>query len=233
MLVQTGLGLAGPGVIGPVVWSGVAAATLAIYAIYDGLLADWSLGAHVPGAADNASGAAAVLSLAEDWLRRPEPGVELVLLFTDCEETGALGSVAWADRHCGENAAVPTSFLNLDGLGFGPPHILGWEIPLAGLPPRYPPGLVARCRESAAEGGQELPKPLTVPGFTDGLALLARGLFGVTLVGCQPDGRLPHWHQPTDAAARMDFGAAWDDVESACLVMGRLAREMEDERPKP
>ncbi|MGC8643029.1 MAG: hypothetical protein ACP5XB_24485 [Isosphaeraceae bacterium] len=62
---------------------------------------------------------------------------------------------------------------------------LGWEIPLAGLPPRYPPGLVARCRESAAEGGQELPKPLTVPGFTDGLALLARGLFGVTLVGCR------------------------------------------------
>lgn len=190
-------------------------------------------GRTCPGAADNASGAAAVLSLAEDWLRRPEAGVELVLLFTGCEETGALGAAAWADRHRGEIAAVPTSFLNLDGLGFGPPHLLGCEIPLAGLPVRYPPRLVARCMEAAAEGGHELPKPLTVAGFTDGLALRARGLSGVTLVGCQPDGRLPHWHRPTDDAARMDFDAAWDGVESACLVMRRLTREMQDERPKP
>jgi hypothetical protein len=114
----------------------------------------------------------------------------------------------------------------------GPPHLLGREIPLAGLPVRYPPRLVARCMEAAAEGGHELPKPLTVAGFTDGLALLARGLSGVTLVGCQPDGRLPHWHRLTDDAARMDFDAAWDGVESACLVMRRLARQMQGERPK-
>ena len=44
MLIQTGLGLAGPGVVGPAVWSGVAAAILAIYATYGGLLAEWSLG---------------------------------------------------------------------------------------------------------------------------------------------------------------------------------------------
>ncbi len=176
MLIQTGLGLVGPGVIGPVVWSAAAAGILGVYAGYGALLAEWSLGAHVPGAADNASGAAAVLSLAEDWLHWPEVGVELVLLFTGCEETGALGAAAWADRHRGGIAALPTAFLNLDGLGFGPPHLLGCEIPLAGLPLRYPPGLVARCREAAALGGHELPEPLTVPGFTDGLALL-RGDF--------------------------------------------------------
>ncbi len=54
----------------------------------------------------------------------------------------------------------------------------------------------------------------------------------MTLVGCQPDGRLPHWHRPTDDAARMDFDAAWDGVESASLVMRRLARQMQGERPK-
>ena len=32
---------------------------------------------------------------------------------------------------------------------------------------------------------------------------------------------------------RMDFDAAWDGVESACLVMRRLTLEMQDERPKP
>jgi Peptidase family M28 len=232
MLIQTGLGLVGPGVIGPVVWTAAAAGILGVYAGYGALLAEWSLGAHVPGAADNASGAAAVVSLAEDWLHRPEVGVELVLLFTGCEETGALGAAAWADRHRGGITALPTVFLNLDGLGFGPPYLLGCGIPFAGLPVRYPPGLVAQCRKAAAEGGYELPEPLTVPGFTDGLALLARGLSGVTLVGCQPDGRLPHWHLPTDDAARMDFDAAWAGVESACLVMRRLAREMQGERPQ-
>ncbi len=76
-----------------------------------------------------------------------------------------------------------------------------------------------------------LHEPLTVPGFTDGLGLLARGLSGLKLVGCQSDGRLPHWHRLTDDAARMDFEAAWDGVESACLVMRRLTRQMQGERP--
>jgi hypothetical protein len=159
----------------------------------------------------------------------PGRGVELVLMFTGDEKTDALDAAAWADRHRGAISALPTVLLNLVGLGFGPPHLLGCEVPLAGLSMRHAPDLVARCREAAALGGHERPEPLTVPGFTDGLALLTRGLPGVTLVGCQPNGRLPHWHRPTAAAARMDFDAAWDGVESASLVMRRLAREMQGE----
>jgi hypothetical protein len=48
----------------------------------------------------------------------------------------------------------------------------------------------------------------------------------------QPDGRLPHWHRPTDDDARMGFDAALDGVGSACLVMRWLTREMQSERPK-
>ncbi len=44
MLIQTGLGLVGPGVVGPVVWSLAGAAILGVYAGYAALLAEWSLG---------------------------------------------------------------------------------------------------------------------------------------------------------------------------------------------
>jgi hypothetical protein len=219
MLLQAALGFAGPGLVGRASLSIAAAALLAVYAASGALLAQWSVGAPVPGAADNASGAAAVLSLAEDWLGRPETGVELVLLLTGCEETGALGVAAWADRHRVEIDARPTAFLNLDGLGFGPPHLLGREVPLAGPPRRHPPGLVARCRRANADGGRDLPEALTLPGFTDGLAFLARGLPDVTLVDCQPGGGCRTGTGPPTtslAFASTRPGTAWSAPAGCC-----------------
>ncbi len=92
----------------------------------------------MPGAADNATGAAAVLTLGEAWCRRPHDGVELVLLLPGCEEPGMLGSAAWADRHREELSELPTFFLNIDNLGVGPVRFFGAEIPLLGWPVAYP-----------------------------------------------------------------------------------------------
>jgi len=199
------------------------ASILVIYAVTGVLLADWSVGAHVPGASDNASGAAAVLTLGEEWLRGPADRVEIILLSTGCEETGLLGAAAWAENHREEIKSVPTYFLNLDGLGFGPPRVLGREIPLVGLPKSYPPRILAMCTRFAAERGLLDVGPYTVAGFTDGLAFLVRGVPGLTVVGVHDDGRLPHWHRRTDDLHRMDFDAAWLGVEFASGLMQKLA----------
>lgn len=194
-----------------------------VYAVAAALLADWAVGEHVPGAGDNASGAAAVLSLAEQWLADPVPGVELVLLFTGSEETGLLGAAAWAERHREELRAMPALFLNLDSLGMGPPRFIGCEVPAAGLPIAYPAPLLELCRAVARELGLVNAGPHPTFGPTDGLAFLARGLAGVTVIGSGDQGQLAHYHQMTDTPEQLDFRAAWQGAQFAGRLLPRLA----------
>lgn len=201
----------------------VAGVLLAVYAAASVLLGEWAVRGFVPGASDNASGVAAVLALAERWAADPSGEVELVVLLTGCEETGLLGAAAWCDRRRDDLARVPTVFLNVDGLGFGPPRFLGCEVPMAGWPVRYPAALVRAASEVAAAGGWTDAGPHAVAGPTDGLAFLARGVSGVTVVGFRGPGVMEHYHQPGDTAEHTDFDAAWDGVNFAWAVLRRLA----------
>jgi hypothetical protein len=190
------------------------------------MLANWACGRFVPGAADNATGVAGVLLLAERWQAEPVDGVDLMVLLTGCEETGMLGAAAWAsaNRHLRERCA----FLNLDGLGFGPPHYLLAEVPVVGLPRRYDGRMLALTGTVASR----LEKPATaiaLPGPTDGLALLTKGFRGLTVVGCQPTGRLPFWHQPGDTPDHVDFGHAQDSLEFGWLLLRAMADHLNGE----
>jgi hypothetical protein len=195
----------------------------AAYTVFILLFTQWAVSPFVPGAADNASGAAAALTLAEIWTREPIPGVDLVVVLTGCEETGMLGAAAWADRHRAENEAVPTCFVNLDGLGFGPPRFLGSEVPVFGWPLPYPGQMIAAAREVAEQAKLTDAGPHALPGPTDGLALLVRGLPGITIVGFQTGGRLPNYHQLTDTCDRMDQDAAWAGVRFAWRLLQHFA----------
>jgi hypothetical protein len=188
------------------------------------LLLDWAKGPYVPGASDNGSGVAAVLSLAEMWLAEPVGDVEVMLLFTSCEETGLTGSAAWADRHAKENAALPTVFVNVDGLGFGPPKYLVREVPVMGLHTvAYPTEMIEACRRAVETSGGVAAQPQTMTGSTDGLALLVRGLKGITILGCHEDGYMPNYHQLTDTVERLDFESAWKGTEFVWEVVRELA----------
>jgi hypothetical protein len=199
-------------------------AVLVVYALLAMLFIQWAFGRPVPGAADNASGVAAVLELAEEWLRDPAADdVELAVLLTGCEECGLLGAAAWADRHRQEIASLPTLFLNIDAIGFGPPRFLGAEVPAAGPPLRFDPEMVALCAAAAAEAGRIDAGPHAIPGPSDGLAFLARGIRGVTIVGFRDGGVLPHYHTFQDTSQNMDFAAARAGVEFAQSICRKMA----------
>ena len=72
-------------------------------------------GKDVPGASDNASGTAVALQLAAECAAAPLDHTEVDVLITSCEESGLLGSQAYARRH-GLRAAE-TTFLNFDTVG--------------------------------------------------------------------------------------------------------------------
>ena len=72
-------------------------------------------GEDVPGASDNASGAAVALQLAAECAAAPLEHTEVDVLITSCEESGLLGAQAYARRH--RLRAAETTFLNFDTVG--------------------------------------------------------------------------------------------------------------------
>ena len=117
--------------------------------------------------------------------------------------------------------------LNLDGLGFGPPHYLLAEVPVVGLPSRFDRRMLALAETVA--GRLENPATgIALPGPTDGLAFLTRGFRGLTVVGCQPTGRLPFWHQPGDTPDHVDFPNAEAGVEFAWRLLRAMAEQLRD-----
>ncbi|HSJ18027.1 MAG TPA: M28 family peptidase, partial [Solirubrobacterales bacterium] len=93
---------------------GALAAARAVVAAGLGLLVERELrGGDVPGASDNASGAAVVAELAAECASRPPASTRVVVLMTGCEESGLLGAQAFlASRD-----TAGWLFVNFDNLG--------------------------------------------------------------------------------------------------------------------
>ena len=201
---------------------------LAVYGVIAAVFAQYALGKPVPGAVDNASGVAAALELAEEWVEsRPTDQVELVVVLTGCEESVLLGAAAWADRHRKEVGRLPTVFLNLDSMAFGPPRFLGAEVPAIGAPIRCDRRVIEVCIGVAKELGLRDAGPHALPGPTDGFAFLSRGMRGVSIVSFEDGGVLPRYHTMADGVSEMDFVAARATVEFARRVCWKLASDWE------
>jgi hypothetical protein len=195
-------------------------------------LLDWTFGRYVQGAGDNGAGAAAVLTLGEMWRQQAVPDVELVLLLPGCEEVGLVGSAEWADRHRQELSEVPTVFLNLDNLGFGPPRFFRYEVPLCGWPIAYPEELVQLAIETAKKIGLEDAGPHALPGPTDALSFLKRGMRGISIVSFGKWGFMPSYHRLRDTTEHLDFEEAWKAVRFGWAMLERIAeRGKRDEQP--
>lgn len=173
----------------------------AINAIGLGLLAERELrGVDVPGANDNASGAAAVVTLAGELAAAPLEGTRVVALICGCEEAGLLGARAFLDRHDTDGWL----FVNFDGVAA--PATLRY-LPEEGLVRRWPadPALIELAERVRAERPELGLEPLDEPlGLTyDATAVLARGGRALTIVAGDR-GRIPNYHQATDTVANLD-----------------------------
>ena len=166
------------------------------------LLAERELrGVDVPGANDNASGAAAVVTLAAELASAPLSATRVVCLICGCEESGLLGARAFLD-------ARDTDGLDVRQLRWGrrPGNA---ALPARGGPGRAPGRPIRDSSESPRRirvrrpelGLEPLDRPL---GLTyDATAVLARGGRALTLVAGD-DGRIPNYHQPSDTVANLD-----------------------------
>ena len=181
-------------------------------------------GRDVPGASDNASGAAVAMQLAAECAASPLEHTEIEVLITSCEESGLLGAQAYARRH--ELRAAETTFLNFDTVGGPAPltYILREGGPAVSRPASE---RLIRTLEAIAQRRPDLglAPAKTTPGLpTDATPMRARGWEAVTLLA-QGD-TIPNYHWPTDTYENVDPDTVGRALETGRELLHALDAEV-------
>ncbi|CAN5204679.1 hypothetical protein BH23GEM2_BH23GEM2_10450 [soil metagenome] len=167
------------------------------------------VGNSSPGAADNASGVAAVLATASSTGKEP-----LGVVLTSAEELGLAGAKAWAVSAATDGRQAPRAIINCDTLD-------DEGVMRCVVHNRRDSGLVAEL--VAAGAAADIPVRVTrhTPGImVDSAALAASGLPAVTLSRVTLS-TLRRIHTSRDTADRL----SGDGIEQAVALMSGFVRE--------
>jgi hypothetical protein len=172
------------------------------------LLIDIALSDIVPGAYDNASGVAAVLSAADELTANPPENLDVWVVLAGSEESFCEGSRAFVRARRKVFDRATTAFVNVDSVSFGQ---VAYEIsqgPVISLP--HDPQLIELCEALSASGaaGPAGARPIRHPLLDDALPARIRRMRAITLRTTDPDGNLAPWyHTHDDVPGRVDSEA--------------------------
>ena len=171
------------------------------------LLIDIALSEIVPGAYDNASGVAAVLSAADELTADPPPNLDVWIVLTGAEESFCEGSRAFVRSRRKELDRASTYFVNVDSVSYGQ---VAYEISQGAVISVPHDRQLVELAEAlgtagAADGGA---MPIRHPVLDDALPPRIRRLRSITLRTTDPDGNLAPWyHTDEDVPERVDSAA--------------------------
>ena len=188
-----------------------------------GLLVERELrGADVPGANDNASGVAAVATLAAELQAQPPASTRVVCLFTGCEEAGVLGADAFV-RELDPDELRRWLFLNFDGVAA--PATLRF-LRQEGVLRKWPADAhLARIAQRVSERRPELGLRGTDhnAGLTyDTTPVMARG--GRAITFSTQDETIPNYHSSTDTVENLDPSALERAIEVGSEMIAAIDR---------
>jgi Peptidase family M28 len=187
---------------------------------YAAAMADVGLRGVVAGANDNASGVAALLSLARWLSAHPPAGVRVLLLFTGSEESILEGMAAWARRNLPALPAGRTSVICLDTVGS--PRLLLLEGEGFLRMHEYDKRWREYLRACAAEEGIALTSGLRFRNATDGQVTQRAG-YATAMLGSADELKLPtDYHWKTDTPDRLDYGTVAEAARLCRRAVERL-----------
>jgi hypothetical protein len=186
------------------------------------LLVDIELSKVVPGANDNASGVATVLSLTEELDAEPPANLDVWVLLTGAEECLQEGMRAFVRAHRAGFDRKTTYFVNIDTVGHGTVRFeaaAGWVVTY-----RLDRRLVELCDAIAtadSEGSDRYGARPLVHGLAgDSMPPHVAG-FPATAITCRNDlNYVPGYHTPYDTPDRVD-PAALDRAHGFALELVR------------
>jgi Iap family predicted aminopeptidase len=163
-----------------------------------------------PGAADNATGLAALLAMARAWSgSRPRRPIALVAF--GVEETGSYGAANYAARHAEEGIEA---MVNLDALG---PPLDATRTIVAD------PRIASLAAECAHATGWEVEQELNAADFpfADHAPFIAAGIPAAWIWRYPPPH--PYYHSSGDTPRWVDFTLLAEDARASAATTWRLA----------
>ncbi len=228
LLLISGARLAGLGDA----WLSIAQlAVIALMLVALVLLVDIALSAIVPGACDNASAVAAVLSVAEELDAHPPANLDVWVILPGAEECNAEGMACYMRAHRAEIDRERTFFVNLDSVSYGDAHYQRSEGAI--INQAMDPRLVELC-EGIAETQRSDPdgdpghaaRPIRHSFHTDALPAVVRGFRAISIVGADDGVGPPYYHTPEDEPANVDAAAMTRAVEFTLELVRAIDRDV-------
>lgn len=167
-----------------------------------GLTLEWAWSRPSPGANDNASAVAAMLTCAEQLLAALPEDAELWVVGTGAEEVGCCGMLSF----CGAHADWPrdsTYFVNFECVGGGKLYWVRSEGTLAKT--AFPPLLTELARRVAASGAFGELEPVDLLAATDGHVPARLGFASVSLIALEQHGVPRNYHRESDSPEALDM----------------------------
>ncbi len=203
-------GLRGVRILGATLCAGYAAAML-----------DIGLRETVPGANDNLTGVAVLLSLARSLRDKPEPGLRVILLSTGSEESFMEGMRAFGRRHFGSLPRETTHFICVDAVGS--PHLTLLEAEGTLRMHFFSRGFCRTIESRAAGLGIRLKTKFRYRNLSDGFVPLTAGYTTAYLTSVD-DFKVPaNYHWPTDTPANVNYGSVADAARLCDAAVRELA----------
>ena len=184
-------------------------------------------GETVPGANDNLSSCSALPVLAQRLAAEKPKDIELVFVFTGCEEPGAGGAWALVKQMRDVWDRNNTVILAIECIGQGEPRIFQEGEILAIKPPQW---LMDQLLRVAA--GDPRFSGLSIyrlpAGCTDALPFLVRGFPSICLGRVDPQTGVPaHYHVPTDTPEQLDCDLVVETIDFVeRFVRSLIARDV-------
>lgn len=166
-----------------------------------GFSLQWAMARATPGANDNASAVAAMLTCAERLLRQLPEDVGLQVIGTGAEEVGCCGMRGFIDRHS-HWSPESTYFVNFECVGGGLLHFIRSEGVLEKV--HFPPMLLELARRVAASGVFGPVTPTDLLASTDGHVPAERGYPSLSLISLDPSGVPRNYHRIEDTVDGID-----------------------------
>jgi hypothetical protein len=171
-------------------------------AVIAGLTLQWAFSPPSPGANDNASAVAAMLTCAERLAAELPGDVELWVVGTGAEEVGCCGMHAFVARHR-DWPVEETFFVNFECVGGGHLHYVRSEGVLA--KGYITPQLNELARRLSADARWADVTPVDLLAATDGHVPAAAGYPALSLITLESNGVPRNYHRAEDTVDALDM----------------------------
>ena len=192
------------------------------------LLVDIALSEIVPGAYDNASGVAAVVSAATAFEADPPANVDVWIVLTGAEECNCEGMRSFVRTHRRDFDKERTVFVNVDAASWGEVHYEVAEGAIVSL--NLDAELIELCEALGAAG--QTARPVRSPLLSDALPARTHGFRAIS-ISSLADGVLPPWyHAPEDIPDRVQPAPLARTTEFVVSLVRLLDRGAGRSRPR-